>query len=231
MASRERKRLTSSNVGCIAKRRATTKVNSTVKKLLYSKFEGNTATKWGLLQEESTNGKYLEEKRKTSPDITTCQSGLVISLENPWLAASPDGLVYDPSEDPPHGIVEFKNPYTTRNNTLHEAANTKKGFCLDFDEKTGKLTLNKHHDYYYQVQCTMYCTQRHWCDLVVRTKDVHVERIYYQAEFWVKGVLSKLKVFYFTAVLPELSSPLGVTAIREPANSFKEEWEEIFKSI
>lgn len=204
-------------------------MNSTVKKLLYSKFQGNTATKWGIVQEESTNSKYLEVKR-TSPDITTCQSGLVISLDNPWLAASPDGLVYDPTENPPHGIVEFKNPYAVRNNTLHEAA-IKKGFCLNLDETTDKLSLNQHHDYFYQIQCTMYCTQRHWCDLVVRTKDIHVERIYYQAEFWLKEVLPKLQTFYFTAILPELSSPLGATAIREPTKSFKKEWGEIYKSI
>jgi len=226
-----RKQIIASNVGSIAKRRATTKVNSVVKKLLYSKFEGNTATKWGVLQEDSTNGKYLEEKQKNSPDITTCQSGLVISLDNPWLAASPDGLVYDPTENPPHGIVEFKNPYSVRNNTLREAAITKKGFCLDLDKATDRLSLKQNHDYFYQVQCTMYCTQRHWCDVVVRAKDIHVERIYYQAEFWLKGVLPKLKAFYFTAILPELSSPLGATAIREPTDSFKKEWEQLFKSM
>ena len=225
-----RKRITSSNVGSISKMRTTTKVNSTVKKLRYSKFEGNTATKWGILQEESTNSKYLEEKRKTSPDITTCQSGLVISLDNPWLAASPDGLVYDSTENPPHGIVEFKNPYSVRNNSLREAAITKKGFCLNLDKTTDKLSLNQRHDYFYQVQCTMYCTQRHWCDLV-RTKEIHIERIYYQAEFWLNEVLPKLQAFYFTAILPELSSPLGATAIREPTNSFRKEWAEIYKSI
>jgi len=48
-----RKQMTASNVGSIAKRRATTKVNSIVKKLLYFKFEGNTATKLGILQEDS----------------------------------------------------------------------------------------------------------------------------------------------------------------------------------
>ena len=223
-----RKRITASNVGCIAKRRATTKVNSTVKKLLYTKFEGNTATKWGILQEESTNTRYLEEKRK-SPEISTSQSGLVISLANPWLAASPDGLVYDPTENLPHGIVEFKNPYSVRNSTLREAAINKKGFCLVYNETTDKLTLKEHHDYFYQIQCTLYCTQCQWCDLVVRTKDIHVERIYYQPEFWLKEVLPKLKAFYFTAILPELSSPLGVTAIREPTDSFKKEWGQVFK--
>ena len=128
-----RKRITASNVGSIAKRRPTTKVNSMVKKLLYTNFEGNTATKWGILQEETTNSKYLEAMRKSSPDITTNQSGLVISLANPWLAASPDGLVYDPKENPPQGIVEFKNPYSVRNDSLNEAAIAKKGFCLGLD--------------------------------------------------------------------------------------------------
>ena len=96
--------------------------------------------------------------------------------------------MYDLIEDPPHGIMEFKNLYTTRNNILHEAAITKKGFCLNFDGETGKLTLNQYHDYSYQIQYTMYCTQHHWCDVAVRTKDFHAERIYYQAEFWLNGV-------------------------------------------
>ena len=77
----------------------------------------------------------------------------------------------------------------------------------------------------------MYCTQRLWCDLVVRTKDMHIERIYYQPEFWLKKVLPKLKAFLFTAILPELASPLGATAIREPTDRLKKEWGEIFTSL
>ena len=59
--SERRKRITASNAGKIAKRRGTTKVRPLVKELLYSKFEGSTATRWGLLQEDSTNAHYLEE--------------------------------------------------------------------------------------------------------------------------------------------------------------------------
>ena len=50
-----RYRITASNAGSIAKRRSTTKVASTVKQLLYTKFTGNTAARWGILQEGSTN--------------------------------------------------------------------------------------------------------------------------------------------------------------------------------
>ena len=32
--------------------------------------------------------------------------------------ASPDGMVYDPQADPPQGLVEFKNPYSIREETL-----------------------------------------------------------------------------------------------------------------
>ena len=130
--SERRMRITASNVGKIAKRRDTTKVRPLVKEMLYSKFEGSTATytRWGLLQEEATNTQYLKEKHRTSPDLSTSLSGLIISPDNPWLAAGPDGLVYDPTETSPYGIVEYKNPYSVRNKTLREAATTKKGFCL-----------------------------------------------------------------------------------------------------
>ena len=48
----ERKyRITASHTGSIGRRRATTKMTSAVKQL-YTKFTGNTATRWGNLQEE-----------------------------------------------------------------------------------------------------------------------------------------------------------------------------------
>ena len=223
-------RITASNTGSIAKRRSTTKVASTLKQLLYTKFTGNTATRWGILQERSTNEQYLKSKQKESPNISTTSTGLVISINHPWLAASPDGLVYDPTEDPPYGVMEFKNPYSVRDVALREAATKVKGFCLQYNSDIDKLQLKKNHDYFYQIHCTMYCTQRKWCDLVVRIQDMYIERIYYDNNFWTT-VIEKLQEFYFTAVLPELSFPLGATAIHEPSKDFKRDWQDIFKSL
>jgi len=76
----------------------------------------------------------------------------------------------------------------------------------------------------------MYCTQRKWCDLVVRATDLHIERIYFNDDFWTNA-LSKLKEFYFTAILPELTLSLGSTAIREPTEHLKTNWLDIFKHI
>ena len=135
--------ITASNAGSIAKRKATTKVASAVKQLLCSKFTGNTATRWGILQEESTKEQYLECKRKVSPDISAIPTDLIVSIECPWLAASPDGLVYDPAEDPPNGLVEFKNPYATRNIPFREATIKTKGFCLQYNSIMDRLQLKK----------------------------------------------------------------------------------------
>ena len=70
-------RINALNTGSIAKRKATTKVASTVKHLLYTKFTGNTATRWGILQEQSTSEQYLKCKQQQSSDISTAVTGLV----------------------------------------------------------------------------------------------------------------------------------------------------------
>ena len=126
-----RKRITASGVGPIAKRKLTTKVANKVKQLLCSKFHGNRATEWGLLQEDVSRTEYLKVKQSVTPDYSFASSGLVGSVTNLWLAASPDGLVYDPqAEIYPQGLVELKNPYSVRIKTLEEAVASCKTFCL-----------------------------------------------------------------------------------------------------
>ena len=44
--------------------------------------------------------------------------------------------------------------------------------------------LTKRHDYYYQVQCQLYCDDKTWCDSVVRTnKELYVERVWRDAKW------------------------------------------------
>ena len=50
---------------------------------------GNTATNWGINQEQSSEKDYLLKLRENSPHISKSPSGLVISLDHPWIAASP----------------------------------------------------------------------------------------------------------------------------------------------
>ena len=227
-----RKRITSSNTGLIARRRCTTKVANLVKNLLYSTFQGTAATEWGKLQEPETSKAYLDTKRPSSPGITVYPSGLVVHPEHHWLAASPDGLVTDPSSPEPAGIVEFKNPYKFREVALKDAVKQDNSFCLT--ETDHYLRLKHSHHYYYQVQAAMFCTKTKWCDFVVRTTvDLHIERIVWDPQFWM-SVLPRLHDFYFTAILPELALPrMHTGGIREPAEWLKDPkaWEQQTKTL
>ena len=184
-----------------------------VKQHLYASFRGNAATRWGHLQEPRSQSRYIQLK---SSDLKVHTSGLVVSVTHPWLAASPDGLVTDPQEESA-GMVEYKNPYNARYMMIPEAVEKVKDFCLTRNED-GHLWLKQSHPYYYQVQATMFCTKRNWCDFVVNTtQDLYIERIRFNEQFWTK-VMPKLKTFYFDALLPELACPrYDHGGIREPS--------------
>lgn len=185
--------------------------------MLYSTFKGNSATCYGSEMEDKTREQYqTHQQRSSHPDTTVEDCGLFVSQHHPWLAATPDGLVNNPSDNSQHlGLIEIKNPYSARQKTLLEAC-TGPGFCLKKAENIYKL--NRRHDYYYQIQCQLYCVDRDWCDFVLRTdKDIHIESIYRDKAWWDEQ-LPALEKFYFNALLPELASPRHRKGgIREPA--------------
>ena len=89
-----------------------------------------------------------------SQTITFETGGLVVSVSNPWLAASPNRLVFDPLKDPPKKLVELKNLYTVRDMILEEDAMNCKAFYLEITAD-GNLQLKRGHDFYYQMQCAI----------------------------------------------------------------------------
>ncbi|KAJ8964298.1 hypothetical protein NQ317_000094 [Molorchus minor] len=94
-------RITASNFGRICKLKTTTKPDVLVKNLLYNKFIGNSATKYGQ-EHELVAIQDFEEL--TGFTVTDC--GLFIGHDNEYfLGASPDGLVADNNS-----IVEVKCP-------------------------------------------------------------------------------------------------------------------------
>ena len=213
-----RKRITASNAGGIAKMRAKTKRSKKVQQLLYSTFRGNKATFYGSEKEDITKQEYITyQRRNNHPDLAVKDCGLFISEENNWLAATPDGIVHDSSDAlNPSGLLEIKNPFALKDKELMEAC-TMSSFCLEEDKDNHTLKLKQQHNFYYQIQCQLYCVNTHWCDFVVRTnKDMHVERIYRDEEWW-KAQLEKLRKFYFSALLPELAcTRYRRGGIREP---------------
>ncbi len=215
-----RKRITASRVGGIAKMKETTKKSNKVNALLYSTCRGNEATRYGLEKEEQTINQYITYQRRNGHlNLAVKSYGLFVSQNNNWLAATPDGLVHDTS-DISHlqGLSEIKNPFSAKDKSLTEAC-ASSTFCLQIDKKTPShnVRLKRRHDYYYQLQCQMYCTDRQLCDFVLRTnKDIHIERIY-RDNTWLGQQLTKLRSFYYNLLLSELACPrFRNGGIREP---------------
>ncbi len=200
-----RLRVTASRIGSIVKMKKTTKKSKKVEELLYSTFRGNAATRYGSAKETESIEEYITFQRMRGHDkLCVSKCGFIVSTANPWLGASPDGFVYDPDDTYPHGIIEIKNPYRDRENSLADACSSS-GFCLE--KKNDTLKLKVRHAYYFQIQCQLYCTDRNWCDFVIRTnKDIYVERVQRNPEWWQQH-LRTAKVFYFSSLLAELACP------------------------
>ncbi len=59
----------------------------------------------------------------------------MISSENPRLAASPDGVVYDPTYSSQKGLVEVKTPFLVKEMTIKETHAMSKSFGLETTER------------------------------------------------------------------------------------------------
>ena len=117
------------------------------------------ATEWGCLHEKEALEAYKSE--------------------SPHLGCSPDGLVSCTSHG--LGIVEVKCPYSARNMTVNDAAESNSDFCLNL--KDGNLHLKNTHSYYYQCQLQLYVTKYRYCDFVVwTTQSIHIERLHVDGE-------------------------------------------------
>ena len=101
-------------------------------------------------------------------NVSYWPSGCVIHPDAPWLGSSPDGVVFDPTEAPPFGLVEVKCPYVKSNVD-----------CGLLHMQSGALRLKSGHSYYWQVQGQLLITGMQWCDFVVfAEEDLLVQRIY-----------------------------------------------------
>ena len=84
-----------------------------------------------MVSEETSRKEYTTYMHQHGhTGLTVSTSRLNISDESPWLAASPDGLVLDPSYTPVEGLIELKNPSSVQNMTISKACESKKAFCI-----------------------------------------------------------------------------------------------------
>lgn len=187
-------RLTASKFGFVIKRLPHTPCHNLVKSILYSRSLTSEAITFGRDHEDIAIKLY---ENSTNNSVEPC--GLFIDVSNPFLGASPDGIVGE------EGIVEVKCLASVKEETLSEAVKAKKNMCLELS-KEGEIKLKKNHNYFYQIQGQLAITSRNWCDFIVYTKkgEIFVERIQKDTTFWTKNMLPKLTRFYQDCLLPEI---------------------------
>ena len=129
--SARRYRLTASVFGRILHRKLDTPPDTLVKELLDSRQISTRATEWGKEHESLALKQYEQSTINCGhTDLIVCKAGFFIYEQHPFLGASPDGCVHDPSSIHQFGLVEVKCPYKYRFESIASAA-ANSDFCLD----------------------------------------------------------------------------------------------------
>ena len=137
--------------------------------------------------------------------VNVLKSGLVVSIDAPYLGASPDGKVIDSGCLMPFGLWEVKCLETKFLVTPLDACSDSNFFL---ENQNGELKLKRNHKYYTQVQGLLGVTGARWCDFVVYTsKGMSIKRIPFDDEYW-KTLKGTLNSYYFNHFLSQ--------ATREP---------------
>ena len=176
----------------------------------------SAAMSWGKTKEHVARKQYIAHHRRRKHTGVTCtETGLWVSLECPYIAASPDGIVE--CKQCGVGLLELKNPYSHRHLSIEEYAQTK-GACLV--KENGTIQLKRQHCYYAQVQVQMWASGHTWCDFAVRTvsktNNFFVERIHLDM-LYINSILPDIKIFFTEGIIPELSTRKVETLVRERA--------------
>lgn len=147
-------------------------------------LKGNHQTgpmKRGLELEADAIWEYCQIKR-----VNHYKCGFVVHPDAPWIGASPDGIIFDPLEQPQFGLLEIKSP------------NIKNYVDAPYLKVlSGTLQLKPSHAYYWQVQGQLLTTGMSWCDFVVSAQeDVFIQRIQ-RDEGVMEEMKCKIDMFYF----------------------------------
>ena len=154
----------------------------------------NPAVHHGKMYEQKAI-KQLEERYQ----VKSQKCGLFVSLDRPYLGASPDAIIGDDA------IVEVKCPYAGRDLPISPGPKFK---FLEFDNSEN-ICLKKSSVYYDQIQGQLFLSNRKFCYFVVFTfKDVFVQKIDIDREYVTGCLLPKLDTFYVKHFRPFVASLL-----------------------
>ena len=121
-----------------------------------------------------------------------------MDYQNPYLGASPDGLVECSCCG--KGVLEVKCPFCHKDNLPEE---NETGFCMLKSE--GTWSLKRNHSYYYQVQLQLHVYRDAlYADFVVWTQtETAVECIYRDNQLF-EDCIENTRHFFMYGILPEI---------------------------
>ena len=127
-----RYRITASMFGAVLSRKRDTPPEKLVLRLIEPKAFSTEATRYGIDMEPVAVKEYVAYQQNNGhPELSVCASGFIINTAYSFLGASPDGVVYDPSNVlQPYGFLEIKCLYSVRFLSPLEASITS-GFCSE----------------------------------------------------------------------------------------------------
>ena len=160
----ERKlRITASIMREICHQKATTSCEAFVQKKLTPRHIDTAAIHYGNDHKSTAVKSYVDYENRIGKAVKVNSCGLSVHPITPWLAASPDGFVFDSTEkNHNRGCLEVKCPQTCEK---IPACRDVSVFCLVLNDC--EMSLSKSHAYFYQVQTQMYVTELQRCDFVV----------------------------------------------------------------
>ena len=211
----ERKlRLTASNFGKVLHRKKEP-TEPFLKSIFEAKDLSNVASiRHGKQNEKVVRSHYARKMQKhLDKNFTVYDSGLVVNPTHPYLGATPDGKVFDPTSDHPFGLLEIKCPYTWRNHTM-EAACKDRNFPCSMVDGVPKLRTDDKQGYYAQIQGQLALSGLPWCDFVINlsgSRSLFVQRINFDPTYWNNTLLPKLTMFYFKHCIPFLSKEMATS--------------------
>jgi len=134
------------------------------------------------------------------------QSGLNLSPNEPWIAASPD-FIAELYPNKQQWLIEVKSfmpcpNVDTFKELLHFRGSTYMPYYYDTHDT---IHVRQNHKFYYQIQCQLYVTGLPFCDLVFYYKEhAAAVRVAFDHQLWHKNIYPELTAFYFRFILPEM---------------------------
>lgn len=146
------------------------------------------------------NEKFARQIYSEIMDRHVLETGVIIHSKQPWLCASPDGLVLCADKSKVDKLLEIKCPITCKKKPIVDTDGTINVTYLRYDN-SGNIVLKRSHIYYSQVQIQLYCTNLNSVDFFVYSPAGSLCLTVEKDEEFLQKNITLLERFYFAYLL------------------------------